>query len=151
MMVEKSDDNANPSGHNDPFTDETHERDLANDYAHYGLKDGLYQYQRGWGPPDNPDTIHTRWCPTHRRNEVCPKGERLRCGPAWAELYRMEDEQEPSSMLTEIRDGIFELVKMFENEAPEIFIKPRQPERKYVERDARLDEPKQSRRRRVNL
>ena len=39
-----------------------------------------------------------RWCPTHRRHEEAEPGERLRCGPAWAELYKLEREVEAEKM-----------------------------------------------------
>ena len=78
--------------------DPTLERDLANDYVHHGLVNGQFPYQRGWSESDPPGTIQQRWCPTHRRWEQAPKGERLRCGAAWAELYEMEREVEAERM-----------------------------------------------------
>ena len=78
--------------------DPTLTRDLANDYVHYGLVNGQFPYQRGWSESDPPGTMQGRWCPTHRRMEMAPKGGRLRCGAAWAELYEMEREVEAERM-----------------------------------------------------
>ena len=86
-------DGLNPKGEDPTLT-----RDLANDYAHHGLVNGQFLYQRGWVESDPPGTIQQRWCPTHRRWEEAPKGERLRCGAAWAELYEMEREVEVEKM-----------------------------------------------------
>ena len=63
-----------------------------------GLINDEFQYQRGWSQPVPLGTIQSRWCPTHRRWEEAPKGERLRCGAAWAGLYEMEREVEVEKM-----------------------------------------------------
>ena len=86
-------DDVNPAAE-----DPTLERDLANDYVHYGLVNGQFLYQRGWSEVVPPGTMQGRWCPTHRRMEMAPKGGRLRCGAAWAELYEMEREVEAEKM-----------------------------------------------------
>ena len=57
-----------------------------------------------------------RWCPTHRRNEEAEPGERLRCGPAWAELYKLEREVEAEKMgvngtLLKLGESISELAE----------------------------------------
>ena len=52
----------------------------------------------GWvDPPETPPQPR-RWCPTHRRYENNPKTGRLRCGPAWRELYSIEREVEVEMM-----------------------------------------------------
>ena len=51
-----------------------------------------------WVTPGTPKPQPRRWCPTHRRLESCEPGERLRCGPAWRELYEMEREVEMERM-----------------------------------------------------
>ena len=86
-------DELNPAGE-----DPTLERDLADDYAHHGLINGQFQYQRGWSEPVPLGTIQSRWCPAHTRWEEAPKGERLRCGAAWAGLYEIEKEIEAEKM-----------------------------------------------------
>tara|TARA_R110002020_G_scaffold245108_1_gene458760 strand:+ start:592 stop:1050 length:459 start_codon:yes stop_codon:yes gene_type:complete len=86
-------DELNPEGE-----DPTLIRDLANDYVHHGLINGEFQYQRGWSQPVPLGTIQSRWCPAHTRWEQAPKGERLRCGAAWAELYEIEKEIEAEKM-----------------------------------------------------
>ena len=63
-----------------------------------GLINDEFQYQRGWSEPVPLGTIQSRWCPTHTRWEQAPKGERLRCGAAWAELYEIEKEIEAEKM-----------------------------------------------------
>ena len=92
------DDWVRVDGLNPEDEDPTLTRDLANDYVHHGLVNGQFQYQRGWVESDPPGTIKKRWCPTHRRWEEAPKGERLRCGAAWAGLYEMEREVEVEKM-----------------------------------------------------
>ena len=104
-------DDVNPAAE-----DPTLERDLANDYVHHGLVNGQFLYQRGWVESDPPGTIQQRWCPTHRRSEEAPKGERLRCGAAWAELYEMEREIEVEKMssnraILALAEGVASLVK----------------------------------------
>tara|TARA_R110002012_G_scaffold85098_3_gene212277 strand:- start:510 stop:986 length:477 start_codon:yes stop_codon:yes gene_type:complete len=51
---------------------------------------GPFQYQRVPIIKYPSGTIRKRWCPTHRRHEDAVVGERLRCGPAWAEQYALE-------------------------------------------------------------
>ena len=83
--------------------DPTLERDLANDYVHHGLVNGQFPYQRGWSESDPPGTIQQRWCPTHRRWEQAPKGERLRCGAAWAAILALAESV--SSLVEEVQHG----------------------------------------------
>ena len=40
------------------------------------------------------DGTDRRWCPPHRRYELCPKGTRLTCSLAWRDLYALEREIE---------------------------------------------------------
>lgn len=63
----------------------------------------------GWVVDPRPPPTRKRWCPTHRRWEINP-GERLRCGAAWAELYKMEQEAEMQAMGANMA-----LVKLAEN------------------------------------
>ena len=96
-------DGLNPEGE-----DSTLERDLANDYQ--------FLYQRGWSESVPPGTMQGRWCPTHRRMEMAPKGGRLRCGAAWAELYEMEREAEaermsPNRAILALVENVASLVK----------------------------------------
>jgi hypothetical protein len=63
-------------------------------------------------PPTYP---RQRWCPTHRRYELNPKG-RLLCGAAWAEQYKIEREVDaemmnPNLALIKLADNIGELVE----------------------------------------
>ena len=51
-----------------------------------------------WITPSTSKPQPKRWCPTHRRLELCEPGERLRCGSAWRELYEMEREVEVERM-----------------------------------------------------
>jgi len=51
-----------------------------------------------WITPSTTKPQHRRWCPTHRRLELCQPGERLRCGPAWREQYEMEREVKMEQM-----------------------------------------------------
>ena len=72
-------------------------------------------------PPTESERVETvrespkRWCPTHRRYEINPKG-RLLCGAAWAELYKIEREMEaelmhPNLALIKLAENVAELVE----------------------------------------
>ena len=68
-----------------------------------------------WVAAPKPPNVPKRWCPTHRRWEVNPE-ERLMCGAAWAELYKMEREAEMEKLgsnmaLVQLADNINNLVE----------------------------------------
>ena len=65
--------------------------------------------------PTQPKPPPRRWCPTHRRWEVNPKG-RLLCGAAWAEQYKLEREVDaemmhPNAALIKLAENIGNLVE----------------------------------------
>ena len=72
-----------------------------------------------WKPlaitPAPPTYPRRRWCPTHRRWEVNPEG-RLRCGAAWADLYKLEREVDaemmhPNTALIKVAENLGQLVE----------------------------------------
>ena len=78
-----------------------------------------------------PVPVNRRWCPTHRKWEINPPG-RLLCGPAWAELYRMEEEGEgtmgTNKILTQIVEKIDDLVYVIERRRSVIADPPTKPQ-----------------------
>ena len=81
--------------------------------------------------PTQPKPPPKRWCPTHRRWEVNPKG-RLLCGAAWAEQYKLEREVDaemmhPNAALIKLADNIGNLVEEIRGGA--IAEPPTRPER----------------------
>ena len=98
-----------------PRYDET--TDISPDYdPDLDAPKGPFQYERVPITRHLPGTIQNRWCPTHRRWEQAVVGERLRCGAAWAELYKMEREVEAEKMgvngtLLQLGESISELAE----------------------------------------
>ena len=81
--------------------------------------------------PTQPKPPPKRWCPTHRRWVVNPKG-RLLCGAAWAEQYKLEREVDaemmhPNAALIKLADNIGNLVEEIRGGA--IAEPPTRPER----------------------
>lgn len=80
-----------------------------------------------------PAPPNRRWCPTHRVWEINPPG-RLLCGPAWAELYKMEDEEEEGQMATiqvlnKIVEKIDDLVYVIDRRRSVVAEPPTKPQR----------------------
>jgi len=77
-------------------------------------------------------SVNRRWCPTHRKWEVNPPGKLL-CGPAWAELYKMEADQEMGQtgtiqVLSQIVEKIEDLVYVIERRRNVIAEPPTKPQ-----------------------
>ena len=81
---------------------------------------GPFQYQQVPIIKYPAGTIRKRWCPTHRRHEDAVVGERLRCGPAWAEQYTLEREvvaelMSPNAAILKLSEEIATLTKEMQN------------------------------------
>ncbi len=109
---------------------------------------------------ENPESYGRRWCFYHKVLEQVHPSGRLTCAEAWRAIRQDErtvqsikDNQNPDPLLREIRDTLKDLVALFNNNAPEVFVKPRETRTKYVDQDERLSEDSQQRRkgRRINL
>ena len=85
-----------------------------------------------WVEVNNTPPVNRRWCPTHRKWEINPPGKLL-CGPAWAELYKMEEEEAVGQMgtihvLNQIVEKIEDLVGVIERRRTVIAEPPTKPQ-----------------------